>query len=85
MRIVYDPILDDLRQRDTPPELAADPANPAAQDAWIRKTVSGGSGGGKIGAVLGLGFPYLKTAGGSTSYQFSYRTTEGGTVRITLT
>jgi len=62
-----------------------DPASPAMETAWILKSGTGGSGGGEIKAFLGLGFPIIvPNSGGSTTYQFSYRTLEGTTVRATL-
>lgn len=67
------------------PELSADPVSPAAQDAWVLRQGAGGSGGGKLKMFLGLGFPYVKpNSGGAFTYQFSYRTQEGTTKRVTI-
>jgi len=71
------------------PELTADPSNPSPQKAWVLKTQSGSgpSGGGKMIAYLGLGFPYLVAGSGGSitlTYQFSYMTLEGTTKRVTL-
>ena len=64
------------------PQYSTDPASPAAQDAWVLKTSSGGSGGGKpYGLLAAITQP---NTGGSSSYQFSYRTIEGTTKRVTL-
>lgn len=82
MAVKFDPILNKLRQKDIIPQLTSDPASPKAQDAWILAAVSGGTGGGEaIGLLLAL---TTADAGGSSSYQFSYRTKEGTTVRATL-
>lgn len=68
------------------PEYSADPASPNPGDVWVRRTVSGGSGGGEIRSFLGLGFPYLTAdTGGTTTYELSFRTEAGTTVRETLT
>jgi len=67
------------------PELSSDPVSPNAQDAWVLRGGSGGSGGGKIRAFIGLSMAYLKVnTGGAFNYKFSYRTNEGSTVRATL-
>lgn len=68
------------------PELSLDPVSPNAGDAWVLKTQSGSGsiGGGKPrGLLLGLTIP---GSGGSItfSYKFSYRTSEGSTVRTAL-
>ena len=66
------------------PELSSDPVSPAAEDVWVLHTSTGGGGTpGKINAFLGLGFPYLGLGTGSPvhTYQLSYRTLEGTTVR----
>lgn len=69
----------------TIPELDADPVSPTAEQVWVLRTVGSGSGGGKIQAFLGLGFPYLSPAtGSSTTYQLSYRNNAGSTIRTTL-
>jgi len=66
----------------TIPQLSSDPSSPAAQTAWVLRTGSGGSGGGKpIGLLLSLTQP---NTGGSFTYQLSYRTIEGTTKRVTL-
>lgn len=82
----FNPLTSQLDLVNVVPEVSSDPSSPNAQDAWVLKTSSGGStGGGKIKAVLGLGFLALTVgAGGSTSYKFSYQTKEGSIVRTTL-
>lgn len=64
------------------PELTSDPGSPAAEDAWVLRSGSGGSGGGVVKAL----FPLILTvgSGGGFTYQFSYRTAAGTTVRTTL-
>ena len=67
------------------PQLSADPASPNAGDSWVLRQGSGGSGGGKLKMIVGLGFPYVSVnTGGAFSYKFSYQTTEGTTKRSTL-
>lgn len=63
------------------PELAADPVAPAAEEAWVLRSGSGGSGG-----TIKCLFPLIITTGsGTLSYQFSYRTQANTTVRTPLT
>lgn len=82
MAVKYDSILNRLRQKDIIRQVDADPTNPKSQDAWVLKTGSGGTGGGTpVGLLLALTTPDV---GGTTSYQFSYRTIEGTTIRTTL-
>lgn len=65
------------------PQLDADPTSPAPEDAWVLATISGGSGGGSpYGLLLTITKP---NTGGTSSYQFSFRTKEGTTKRVTLT
>lgn len=64
------------------PEVTTDPVSPTAQQAWVLHTSSGGSG---SGSALGLLLALTNAgSGGSDTYQFSYYTTEGTTVRATL-
>ncbi len=64
------------------PEYDTDPGGPAAEDAWVLRTNAGGFGNpGQIYAFMGLGFPYLGSTPAGYTYQFSYRTTEGTTIR----
>lgn len=66
----------------TIPQLNSDPSSPTAESAWVLRTGSGGAGGGKpIGLLLSL---TTTGAGGSLAYQFSYRTKDGTTKRVTL-
>lgn len=66
----------------TIPQLSSDPAAPSAESAWVLKTGSGAAGGGKpIGLLISL---TTTGAGGSLAYQFSYRTLEGTTKRVTI-
>lgn len=67
------------------PQLDADPASPNAEDMWVRRNQSAGTGGGKIIAPLGLGFMALSPGvGGSITYDLSYQTKEGITKRVSL-
>lgn len=64
------------------PQLDSDPASPAQEDAWVLASISGGVGGGEpLGLLLALTTP---ATGGSSTYELSYRTKEGTTVRVTL-
>ncbi len=89
MGVTWNPFIDNLDftgsggSGTTIPEYATDPVSPAANSAWVLKTVAGGiSIGSPIGLLLAL--TYAVTSGGSTTYQFSYRTTEATTIRTTL-
>lgn len=86
MAVKYDKILGDVREKDSIPQYNEDPATVKAEDAWVLRTQIVGEGGGIIKAILGLGFPITSAGlGGSLTYQFSYRTKEGSTIRATLT
>lgn len=58
-----------------------DPVSPAAHDAWVLRTGTITGGGEAMGLLLALTY----AASGSYTYQFSYRTEEGTTIRATLT
>lgn len=67
------------------PEYDSDPISPLAESSWILRTV--GSGGTTVGVPMGLllALTYSETiAGGATTYQFSYRTKESNTKRVTI-
>lgn len=64
------------------PQYSSDPVSPSPEDAWVLKSGGGGAAG-TIRAFFGLGWPYLGT-GASLTYQFSYRTLEGTTKRVTI-
>lgn len=65
------------------PEYDTDPASPDQQTAWILKSITGGAGSGEAyGLLLTLTQP---GDGATTTYQFSYRTKEDTTVRVSLT
>lgn len=69
----------------TIPELSADPSSPSPQQAWVLRSGSGGTGGGKITFTAGFGALMTKhNTGSSFSYQFSYETLEGTIKRVTL-
>jgi hypothetical protein len=63
-------------------QLDADPGAPAAEDAWVLRTVAGSHADGEGMGVLGL--TYTGDVG-SSSYQFSYRTAQATTIRVTMT
>ncbi len=65
------------------PELTSDPTSPTAQQAWVLRSGGGQTGGGDpIGLLLSLTNP--GSSGGGYTYQFSYYTTEGTTIRTAL-
>lgn len=67
------------------PQVLIDPALPAKGDMWVRKTGGVVVGGGMIKAFLGLGFPMLAPGiGGAATYDLSYRTKEGTTIRVAM-
>ena len=67
----------------TIPQVSTDPASPAAEDAWVLKTTAGGiTDGTPIGLMLALTY---QGNTGSTTYQFSYRTQESTTIRVSMT
>lgn len=69
----------------TIPELSSDPASPTTNQAWVLRSGSGGTGGGVVQAITGLGFPIMSVnTGGTYSYQLSYYTEAGTIVRSTL-
>ena len=82
MAVKYDAILGKLRSKDIIPQLDSDPSSPKAQDAWILASTTMGVGGGEpYGLLLALTQPGV---GGSSSYQFSYKTKEGTIIRASL-
>ena len=66
------------------PEVTVDPTNPQPGDAWIKKTTSGGAGGGKLKYLIGLSAPITSRGAATTIYQFCYRTTENTTIRVAM-
>ncbi len=66
----------------TIPQYNSDPASPVEEEVWVLKTGGGGSGSGEAyGLLLALTQP---GGGGAATYELSYRTIEGTTVRATL-
>ena len=65
-------------------ELTADPASPTAQQAWVLRSGTGGgiADGTPIGLLLAL--TYTNNTGSPFTYQFSYYTNEGTTIRSAL-
>lgn len=88
MAILFDPILGKLRKQDAAsasiPEVTSDPPSPVAEQAWVLKTGSGSITAGSLMGILGLTYANDVPAGELT-YQLSYRTKEGTTVRTNLT
>ena len=62
----------------TLPEYYTDPVSPAAGDTWILATIAT-AGGSPMGMLLSITY-----AANTYTYQLSYRTTEGTTIRTTL-
>lgn len=76
----YNPLEDDFDLIGKVPQYSSDPSSPAAEDAWVLLTSTGGAGGGTYKGTLGLGFPYLSpSTGGASTYALKYRTKEGTT------
>ena len=66
----------------TIPEYTTDPVSPVAEDAWILRTeVTDGVVGVPRGLLLALTYTGLAV---SSTYQFSYRTSGGTTIRTAL-
>jgi hypothetical protein len=71
------------------PQYTSDPALPNPQDAWVLRQGSGVvvTGGGTLNFIHGLALAVLSTGSGggaSYTYQFSYRTKENTTKRVTI-
>jgi len=66
-------------------QVTEDPASPAAEEAWVLRSGTGGgiADGTPMGLLLGL--TYTDNGGIPFTYQFSYRTKEGTTKRVSLT
>lgn len=62
------------------PQYTTDPSSPEQEEAWVLR--SGGSG--AIGAPLHMGVTQLSAGGAGFTYQFSYRTKENTTKRVTI-
>lgn len=70
-----------IKQYDT------DPSNPKKESAWVLRTpgAGGSTEGMPMGLLMALTYATTSAGGGATTYQFSYRTKEGTTVRSSLT
>lgn len=62
------------------PEYTSDPSVTSG-DIWVLRSDAGGTDGIPLGMLLAI----TQTVGATSSYQLSYRTSEGTTVRETLT
>lgn len=72
-------------------QYTSDPANPKKEDAWVLRQGTGGgiiqlsTAGVPIGLLLSLTYATTETTTGiAYTYQFSYRTKEGDTKRVTI-
>lgn len=65
----------------------ADPSNPKKESAWVLRTAGAGgtTEGMPMGLLMALTYAVTSAGGGPTTYQFSYRTKEGTTIRASLT
>ena len=69
------------------PELTSDPSSPAVQSAWVLKSGGGGgtiAAGTPLGLLLALTYALDSSGGGPATYQFSYRTIENTTIRVSM-
>lgn len=67
----------------TIPEYATDPVSPSAEDVWVLRTdTADGTAGSPRGLLLSLTYTGNML---SSSYQLSYRTAAGTTIRTTMT
>lgn len=82
----FNPLTTQLDYVSSIPQLDTDPLSPNPEDAWVLRTGGAVSGGGTIKGWIGLGStPILSVgSGGSSTYQLSYRTQQGTTVRASL-
>jgi hypothetical protein len=62
------------------PEYTSDPSS-SSGDIWMLRTDTGGTAGIPLGMLLAI----TQTVGATSSYQLSYKTSEGTIVRETLT
>jgi hypothetical protein len=65
-------------------ELTSDPVSPSFEQAWVLRNGTGGGipDGTPIGMLLAL--TYTGNSGSPFTYQFSYYTKEGTTIRVDL-
>ena len=84
-KIVFNPLSGQFDYVSTIPQFSTDPSSPNPEDAWVLRSGSGGAiaDGTPIGLLLAL--TYTDNEGADFTYQFSYRTKEGTTVRAALT
>ena len=63
-----------------------DPTSPKKESAWVLKTAGAGGSteGMPMGLLLALTYATTSAGGGATTYEFSYRTKEGTTLRNNL-
>lgn len=83
-KVAFNPLPAPFELISTIPQLSTDPSSPNAEDAWVLKQGQAAiPDGTPIGLLLAL--TYTGNQASAVSYQFSYRTQEGTTVRTTLT
>lgn len=86
MKPLYNPLLKkNIQFINDIPQLTADPAAPTDESAWVLRQGTGGGipDGTPIGMLLAL--TYTGDPGTPYTYQFSYRTKDGTTKRVSLT
>jgi hypothetical protein len=85
MALRFNPFTKKMDKVGVIPQYDSDPASPSPEDVWVKATVSGGTGGGKLKALFGGGFPILSlNTGGESSYLLSYYTKENTIKRFQL-
>lgn len=85
MKTIINPFTGKFDFVDKIKQVSTDPSSPKAETAWVLRSGSGGAipDGTPIGLLLAL--TYKDNAGVAFTYQFSYRTKEGTTLRTDLT
>lgn len=82
-KLEFNPVTAKLDLVKSIPQLDSDPSSPNSEDLWVLKSVTGGGAG--VGEAYGLLLTLTQPgAGAATSYELSFRTLEGTTVRTAL-
>lgn len=82
-QLTFNPLTSNFDFVNTIPEITADPVSPSPGDAWVLASAFNGiMDGTPIGMLLAL--TYTGDQGAPTTFQFSYRTSEGTTKRVSL-